>query len=67
MDWFCQALRWQGLMNMMKATNTGRPATTTVARVGSVAYMNTTMKITLMISRMELMMPLDRISDTELT
>ena len=49
------------------AMNTGRPLTTTVASVASIEYMNTMMTATLMISRMLLMMPLERISDTEFT
>ena len=39
----------------------------TVARVASVEYINTTIKIRLMISRIILMMPLERMSETELT
>ena len=51
----------------MIPTKTGKPAIITVASVASVAYMKMTIKTRLMISRIILMMPLDRISDTEFT
>lgn len=67
MDWACQYFRWRGLMYQMTAAKSGRPATTIVASSALVEYMNTMINATLTISRMLLMMPLDNMSDTELT
>ena len=52
---------------MMIPTKIGRPDTMTVASVAFVEYINTTMNTRLMTSRIMLMMPLERISDTEFT
>ena len=54
-------------MYQMTAAKSGRPATTIVASSALVEYMNTMINATLTISRMLLMMPLDSMSDTELT
>ena len=54
-------------MRMMMPMKNGRPAMMTSARVALVENMKTTMKIRLMISRIMLMIPLERISETELT
>ena len=65
--WFCQAFRCRGLMIRITAMKNGSPAMITVDSVTFVENMNTTMNTRLMISRIMLMIPLDRISDTELT
>ena len=51
----------------MMAMNTGRPIITMEASFASVENMNTMINRMLMISRMELIIPLERISETELT
>ena len=49
------------------ARKNGRPPRMIVASSASVEYMKITMNTRLMISKIMLMMPLDRMSDTELT
>jgi len=67
LDTACQARRCRVLIANMNAANSGRPARMTSDRRASTANMNAAMNIRLSSSRIRLMMPLDRTSDTALT